>query len=124
MHADVLLQRFHDPQYAGDIDAPDGFGADGNVTCGDVVNLAIKVSDGLIIDARFRTRGCAVAIAASDAVCELVIGSTWTSAQMIGPEDLAQGLGEVPDEREQCVAITLRALRQALAQLPSKSERT
>lgn len=51
VHADNLLQRFHDPQYAGDIDAPDGFGADGNVTCGDVVNLAIKVSDGLITDA-------------------------------------------------------------------------
>ncbi len=83
MYSDALMGRFLAPTYAGDLDQPEGMAQAGNETCGDVVHLALKVGDGIIVDARFRAQGCATAIASADAVCELVIGTSVTAAQML-----------------------------------------
>ncbi|MDQ4148493.1 MAG: iron-sulfur cluster assembly scaffold protein [Actinomycetota bacterium] len=120
VYSKKLLERFLHPSYGGDLEAPDGVGVGGNPTCGDVVHFAIKVVDGLISDARFRTQGCATAIAASDAACELVIGSPITLAHTFGDADLDSMLDGIPDERRSCAAITLGALRAALHEVSSR----
>lgn len=117
MYSDALLGRFLDPLHAGDLDAPDGTGRAGNATCGDVVHFAVKIADGLISEARFRTQGCATAIAASDALCELVIGSSVTAAEVLDFDDLAVKLGGVPEDRSNCATIALEALRSALEEI-------
>ncbi len=120
MYSQQLLTRFLEPTHSGDVESPDGVGVEGNAICGDVVHLAVKVQDGLIVDARFRTLGCATAIAASDAACELVIGSPITLAQTIDEADLAAVLDGIPEERVNCANIPLVALRAALEQARSR----
>jgi NifU-like protein involved in Fe-S cluster formation len=114
MYSDQLMKRFLNPAYSGDIERPDGVGVEGNITCGDVVSLAVRLEDGLIAEARFRTQGCATAIAASDLACELVTGTPITYAQTIQAAELAAGLGGIPEQRLSCAGIALGALQTAL----------
>ncbi len=114
MYSDALMARFLEPSHAGDLDQPQGAAQAGNETCGDVVHLALKVVDGVIADARFRAQGCATAIASADAVCELVIGTSITAAQMLNAGNLSFALGGIPEDRMNCATIVLDALRIAL----------
>lgn len=114
MYSRRLLDRFLDPQWAGDVDAPTAVATSGNPTCGDVVQLGLEVEDGVVVAARFRTLGCAVAIAASDALCELVAGMPVAEAAILRADDLAIELDGIPDDRSPCASAPLAALRSAL----------
>jgi NifU-like protein involved in Fe-S cluster formation len=122
MYSDALMGRFLEPSHAGDIEAPDGASEAGNVTCGDVVHLAIRVEEGTVRDARFRAQGCATAIASADAICELVIGKSLTEAQMVDSAGLAYTLGGIPDDRMGCATIVLDALRACLERARSRPQ--
>ena len=121
VYSEALRNRFLSPTFAGDIPFPDGAGMEGNVTCGDVVSLALKVEGGLIADARFRAQGCATAIAAADAVCELVTGGSLAAAEVLDAGQLWELLDGIPEEKRNCAAIVLGALRQAVEQARSAS---
>ena len=108
------MSRFLNPSHAGDVAVPNATGQQGNATCGDVVHLAISVQDGLVVDARFRAQGCAMAIASAQALCELVIGSSVTAAATVDTGRLSQVLDGIPPERMGCASIALEALREAL----------
>jgi nitrogen fixation NifU-like protein len=117
MYSTQLLDRFHAPRWVGDLAAPSGVGTEGDPTCGDVVEIAIGVADGVIQAARFRTLGCVVAIAASDAICDLVTGLSPAGARVLEADEVHTILGGVPEERTSCVAAALAALRSALGDL-------
>jgi len=117
VYSDKLMARFLAPSHTGDIADPDGVGVEGNVTCGDVVQLAVKVDGGLITEATFRAQACATAIAAADACCDLVLGATVTAAEVLELGDVSAVLDGFPEEREGCAAIGLGALRSALEQV-------
>ena len=121
MYSDALMGRFLEPSHAGDLGDPEGTAQAGNRTCGDVVHLALKVTDGLIVDARFRAQGCATAIASADVICELVIGTSLTEAQTIDYPGLSRALGGIPDDRTNCAIIVLEALRAAVEQARSRA---
>lgn len=116
MYSDKLLSRFLEPTHAGEIFSPDGVGEEGNITCGDVVQLWIKVENGLISQASFRAQGCATAIASADAACELVSGWTVSAAQTLGIAEIAVLLDGISEDRLNCATICLGALRSALDQ--------
>lgn len=120
MVSEQLLRRFLNLRWAGDLPSPTAVAVAGNPTCGDVVQIGLEVAEGEIRGARFRTLGCAVAIAASDAMCELLIGRTLTAAEVLDSEELAHVLGGIPGERESCAAAPLGALRSALQQIRSQ----
>lgn len=109
-----LLDRFYDPHWVGDMASPSATATEGNPTCGDVVRIHLLVENGSITAARFRTLGCAVAIAASDALCELVTGQTLTAAQFLHLDDIVAALGGIPPKRQSCASAPLSALRSAL----------
>lgn len=117
MYSGQLLERFHTPKWAGDLATPSAVGVEGDPTCGDVIEIGIEVSDGVIHAARFRTLGCVVAIAASDAICDLVRGLSVTAAQMLEADQIHALLGGVPEERLSCIIAPLAALRSALRAL-------
>lgn len=114
-----MLGRFLSPTFDGELPGCDGMGVEGNVTCGDVVHLAIRLESNRVAEARFRARGCAIAIAAADVACELLQGETLTSAQVLSASDIHQVIGEIPQERSGCVEIVLGALRAAIEQARS-----
>lgn len=119
MFAPPLLNRFYDPRFAGDLEAPTATATEGNPTCGDVVRIGVEVVDGTVRAARFRTLGCAVAIAASDAVCDLVGGQSLMAAQFLHLDEVVAALGGIPPGRESCASAPLSALRAALRQMPA-----
>lgn len=114
MYSERLLQRFHDPVWAGDLAAPTSIATAGNPTCGDVVQIGVEVLDGCVVQARFRTLGCAIAIAASDAVCDLVAGMPVYEALLLTTGDVAAALEGIPEDRSPCASGALAALRAAL----------
>jgi NifU-like protein involved in Fe-S cluster formation len=120
MYSDALLGRFLEPTHAGDLADPDGAAQAGNETCGDVVHLALKVVDGVVVDARFRAQGCATAIASADAICELVVGISLTEASVVQVGKLSFALGGIPEDKMNCALIVLEALRAATEQARSR----
>lgn len=120
MHSELLLRRFHEPSWVGDLANASVVTTEGNPTCGDVVQIGLEVREGLVVDARFRTLGCAVAIASSDALCELVRGRTITGAEVLDLHEIDKALGGIALERESCAAAPLAALRSAIRQIQAQ----
>jgi nitrogen fixation NifU-like protein len=114
VHQPQLLGRFFHPDHAGDLPGATVLVAEGNPACGDVVQLALGLEGGVITAARFRTLGCAVAIAASDVVCALAEGRTVSAASTIDVHEVGAALGGIPEERHACAEAPLAALRAAL----------
>lgn len=125
MFSEQLLERFFHPRWVGELSggAAGSLGGawaratEGLPTCGDVVQMDIRVVDGVITGARFRTQGCPVAIAASDAACELVTGQTLVAAQFLHVNEVIEMLGGIPPKREGCATAPVTALRSAVQRL-------
>jgi nitrogen fixation NifU-like protein len=72
MYSERVMDHFTNPRNVGDMEDADGIGTEGNPTCGDAMKIYIKVRDGRIVDAKFKTFGCGAAIAVSSMVTEMV----------------------------------------------------
>ncbi|HEU5001535.1 MAG TPA: iron-sulfur cluster assembly scaffold protein [Actinomycetota bacterium] len=114
MFSEALLDRFFHPRHVGDLPAPSASATEGNPICGDVVHIDLDVADGTVAAARFRTMGCAVAIAASEALCELVAGQPVAVAQFLHLSEIVATLGGIPPNRDSCAEAPLAAFRSAL----------
>lgn len=94
----------------------------GNPVCGDIMELTIKVKDGRIEDARFRTFGCGAAIATSSMVTELVKGKTIEEALEISNKAVAEALGGLPAVKMHCSVLAEQALRSAIEDYRRKQQ--
>jgi nitrogen fixation protein NifU and related proteins len=101
--------------------APDGRGVVGNIKCGDQMLMAIKVQDGAITDCRWKTYGCASAIASTSMLSEMVKGMTLEKAYQIKPTDIVRELGALPEHKIHCSVLGDRALRAAIEDYYKKS---
>ncbi|MDD5254149.1 MAG: iron-sulfur cluster assembly scaffold protein [Candidatus Nanoarchaeia archaeon] len=121
MYSEKLMERFRNPKFVGKIKYPDGVGEEGNMRCGDIMKLYIKVKDNKIMDAKFETFGCAAAIATSDALCELAIGKTLGEALKIKKEDIIKLLGgDVPKIKYHCSVLGVETLHKAIEDYKKK----
>lgn len=115
MYSEKVMDHFRNPRNAGELKKADGVGEVGNPACGDVMKIHIKVGKGIITDARFLTFGCCAAIAASDAVCELVKGRTVDEALKLTKQDVIDYLGgELPRLKIHCSILGIDALKAAI----------
>ena len=109
-----LLKHFNNPKFVKKINNPDGIGEVGNLNCGDIMHLEIKVKDNKIKDIGFHTFGCAAAISSSDVVCELVKGKTLEEAEKITKNDIVKKLGGMPPLKVHCSVLGINALKKAI----------
>ncbi len=109
-----LLKHFKNPKFVKDVKNPDGIGEVGNVACGDIMHLEIKVKDNKIEDIGFKTFGCAAAIASSDVVCEIAKGKTLEQAKKITKDDIIKKLGGMPPIKVHCSVLGIQALKKAI----------
>ncbi len=120
MYSEKLMDHFTNPRNVGEIPQADGVGEEGNPTCGDVMKITIKVENGRITDAKFRTFGCGAAIAVSSMVTEMVKGKTLEEAMSITKEAVADALGGLPPQKMHCSNLGADALRLAIEDYKKK----
>ncbi|MDA8092186.1 MAG: Fe-S cluster assembly scaffold protein NifU [Nitrospiraceae bacterium] len=120
MYSEKLMDHFTNPRNVGEIQEADGTGEEGNPTCGDVMKITIKVENGRIADAKFRTFGCGAAIAVSSMVTEMVKGKTLEEAMSITKEAVADALGGLPPQKMHCSNLGADALRLAIEDYKKK----
>jgi len=115
MYTKKVLKHFTEPKNAGCMKNADGVGQSGNVRCGDVLRLYIKVKNDKIVDAKFQTYGCVAAIASSDVLCELIKGKTLAEAEKVSNKDIVKALGQLPAVKIHCSVLGSEALKKAIA---------
>ena len=113
-YSDKAMDHFMNPRNLGEIKNPDGVGDVGNPKCGDLMTIHIKVEDGKIKDMKFKTLGCAAAIATSDMVCEVAKGKTLDEALEVTFQDLVDELGSLPPAKVHCADLAQRGLKAAI----------
>ena len=123
MYSEKVMEHFRDPRNVGEIPDADGVGKVGNPVCGDIMELSLKVEDGVIKDAKFRTFGCGAAIATSSMVTELVKGKTIEEALEISNKAVAEALGGLPPVKMHCSVLAEQALRSAIEDYRQRQKR-
>jgi nitrogen fixation NifU-like protein len=113
-YSEKVMDHFAHPRNVGEMENPDGVGKVGNPVCGDIMNLYLRVKDGVITDATFKTFGCGAAIATSSMVTELVKGKTVKDALAISNRAVAEALGGLPPIKMHCSVLAEEALRAAI----------
>lgn len=114
-----LLAHFQHPHNQGKMKNPDGVGQVGNIKCGDIMKIYIKVGknnsgDNFVKDIKFETLGCAAAIAATSVLTDLAKGKTFAEAQAITKQDIVDVLENVPPIKHHCSVLAEEALQKAI----------
>lgn len=115
MYSQTVVDHFTNPRNVGVIAEPDGSGQDSNPACGDFTRITVRIEDGNVAEARFKTFGCSAAIASASVVTELATGRTVAEAARISASDVLTALGGLPSAKEGCALMAAGALRSALA---------
>jgi len=117
-----VMQEFLHPKNMGELKNPDGVGKIGNPICGDIMWVYIKVKDNKIIDIKFKTFGCAAAIATSSMITRLAKGKTLEKAEKISIKDVAGSLKGLPPIKMHCSELATDALRLAIKDYETRTK--
>jgi nitrogen fixation NifU-like protein len=119
-YSDKVMDHFMHPRNMGEIEDASGVGEVGNPACGDVMRLYLKIEDGKIVDAKFKTFGCGAAIASSSMTTELIKGKSIDEALQLSNEAVSEALGGLPPAKQHCSVLAEDALRAALEDYKKK----
>ena len=119
MYSEKLLDHFEHPRNVGEIADADASVKVENPVCGDIMQLSLRMREGRIQEARYRTRGCVAAIACGSAVTELLTGKSIDQARTITREAVVTAVGGLSNESGHASHLAMDAIRAALEQLAS-----
>lgn len=125
-YSEKVVDHYEHPRNVGSFDKNDpsvGTGMVGAPACGDVMKLQIKVQDGIITDARFKTYGCGSAIASSSLITEIVKGMTLDQASSIKNAEIAEELA-LPPVKIHCSILAEDAIKAAVQDYKKRHENT
>jgi nitrogen fixation NifU-like protein len=110
-----VMDHFQRPRNVGSMENADGIGEVGNISCGDIMRMYIKVdTDERITDIKFQTFGCGAAVATSSIVTEMAIGKTVEEALAMTNKEVAASLGGLPPLKLHCSNLAADALHAAV----------
>ncbi|MGB6127780.1 MAG: Fe-S cluster assembly scaffold protein NifU [Psychrilyobacter sp.] len=114
MYTQKLMDHFMNPRNVGIIENPDGYAKVGSPSCGDMMEIFLMIKENVITDAKFRTFGCASAIASSSVTTEMVIGKTIKEALELTNKSIAENLDGLPASKLHCSVLAEEVINEAI----------
>lgn len=114
MYTEQVMEHFTNPRNVGEISDADGVGEVGNAKCGDIMKIFLKIENGIIIDVKFKTYGCASAIATSSIATEMIKGKPVEDAIALSNKAVVEALGGLPAHKIHCSVLAEQAIKAAL----------
>ncbi|EQC1537330.1 Fe-S cluster assembly scaffold protein NifU [Clostridium botulinum] len=114
MYTEKVMDHFRNPRNVGEIEDANGIGEVGNAKCGDIMKIYLKVEDNIIKDVKFKTFGCASAIASSSMATELIKGKTLEDAWQLTNKAVAEALEGLPPVKMHCSVLAEEAIHKAI----------
>lgn len=114
MYSEIVMDHFRNPRNVGEIKDANGIGEVGNPKCGDIMKMYIKVENNIIVDIKFKTFGCASAIASSSMATELIMGKSLEEAWKLTNKAVAEALDGLPPIKMHCSVLAEEAIHMAI----------
>ena len=114
MYTEQVMEHFTNPRNVGEIENADGVGEVGNAKCGDIMKIFLKIENGIITDVKFKTYGCASAIATSSIATEMIKGQPIEKAVELSNKAVVEALGGLPPHKIHCSVLAEQAIKEAL----------
>ena len=120
MYNEKVMQAFANPKHVGEVENNDGIGKVGNASCGDIMQITLKIDNDVITDAKFKTFGCAAAIATSSTATDMVIGMTVEEALKLTNQKVVEELEGLPPQKLHCSVLAEEAIKAAIEDYRAK----
>ena len=117
MYTEIVLEHFRHPHNVGALPGATATAEVMNPACGDILRLSVRVEDGRIVAARFKTQGCVASIAASSMLTDLLTGKTPDEARRITAEQISESLGTLPSATFHAAQLCADACAALLSEL-------
>jgi len=115
LYREAILDHYKHPRRKGHIDGADIQFHDTNPFCGDEVTIELKIANGIVVDAAFDGRGCAISQASASMIMEEIVGMSVADLKEWGKEEILEMLGiEIGPVRLKCALLPLKALKAGL----------
>ncbi len=114
LYSEKVMDHFTNPRNVGEIPDADGVGEVGNAVCGDIMRMYLKIEDDRVVDAKFKTFGCASAIASSSMATELIKGQPLSEVMKLTNKAVAEALDGLPPIKMHCSVLAEEAIKAAL----------
>jgi nitrogen fixation NifU-like protein len=114
MYSEQVMDHFANPHNVGELDGANAVGEVGNARCGDIMRMYLKIEDGVIKDATFKTFGCCAAIASSSVTTDLIKGMTVDEALNFKNAAVVDALGGLPPAKIHCSVLAEEAIKKAI----------
>ena len=121
LYSDKVMEHFLHPRNVGIIEDADAVGEVGNMKCGDIMKMYLKIDDNMISDVKFETFGCASAIASSSMATELIKGKPVEDAMKLTNQAVAEALDGLPDYKMHCSVLAQEAIEAAINDYKEKN---
>ena len=128
MYNEKVMEVFKNPQHMGEVENYNAIGTVGTEVCGDIMQITMRIEDNIIKDAKFKTFGCAAAVASSSTATGMIIGKTIEEALKLTNKQVIEELEGLPPQKIHCSVLAEDAIRLAIdsylkGEVPSKEEK-
>ena len=123
LYGKTVMRHFLNPENTGVIEDADGVGEVGNEVCGDIMRITLKIENDVIVDAKFKTFGCAAAIATSSTATAMVKGMKVDEALAVTNKIVIEKLGGLPPQKLHCSVLAEEAIKKAIEDYKSKKNK-
>ena len=114
LYSSKVMEHFRNPRNVGVIEDANAIGEVGNVQCGDIMKMYLKIENDIVVDVKFETFGCGSAIASSSMATELIKGKPVDEVMQITNKAVAEALDGLPDYKMHCSVLAEEAIQAAL----------